>query len=331
MSDVLHDIFLNLSTFTEITRLELSQVSFPTVATFGRVVCAFPALQQLVCRGLQFSTHHFLPHAFPKRASAVRLSTVSLDGDSFDDITNFMATTGIDANLATVHIGTSLFQGQPLGAEVVVSGNLQRLVRTAGVSLRNLELGLVLTGECDISLVRISQLERLNLYFVIDALDVVNDVHYLSRMFSCLTTNVLKRVFIYLDIRSLPLGGVDELKTVLTGLSLNCCSSLDRILALPLFPRLEHVRIEVMDSSGLQVVAQEFWHKVLKSHIPILHRRGILYNKPYYIMPLDTGHYVRRTFWSHWLPIAYSFRQTIDNVSKPSILRARRVAPPSDS
>ncbi|PCH36546.1 hypothetical protein WOLCODRAFT_157252 [Wolfiporia cocos MD-104 SS10] len=48
-------VFLHLATFTPITKLTLNDVAFPSVAVFGRLVCALSRLEQMFLFGVSFS------------------------------------------------------------------------------------------------------------------------------------------------------------------------------------------------------------------------------------------------------------------------------------
>lgn len=149
--DMPPDLFENLSTFTEITWLDLHDVTFPSIATFGRLVCALPALDELGCDGVRFVTHHFNPAAFLRRAGSRRLGEITLydlDSTSSDDITGFFLS--MDTSFHTINLGMNYpatVHSLPLRPTNFASGNLQRFIWTAGASLENLYLNLDPGGE----------------------------------------------------------------------------------------------------------------------------------------------------------------------------------------
>ncbi|KZT01631.1 uncharacterized protein LAESUDRAFT_611880, partial [Laetiporus sulphureus 93-53] len=53
------DVFLHLSGFSSVTRLHLSDVTFPSITVFGRLVCALPRLVALTCEDLEFTQDQF--------------------------------------------------------------------------------------------------------------------------------------------------------------------------------------------------------------------------------------------------------------------------------
>lgn len=149
--DMPPDLFENLSTFTGITQLALYDVTFPSIATFGRLVCALPALDWVACDGVRFVTHHFNPAAFSRRAGSRKLGVITLrdlDSTSSDDITGFFLS--MDTSFHTIDLGMNwpaTVHYLPLRPTNFTSGNLQRFIWTAGASLESLYLNLAPGGE----------------------------------------------------------------------------------------------------------------------------------------------------------------------------------------
>lgn len=146
------DIFRNLAAFTSITSLQLRSITFPNVTTFGRLVCALPNLDWLYCHsGVRFLTHHLHRQAFPRRTSKMNLTTVFLtERASVNDIITFFMSIDACSTLVTIILGHF---NEPLSAEDLGSKSLQSFLQSAGSSLRNLQLSLMLGGRClDLSL-----------------------------------------------------------------------------------------------------------------------------------------------------------------------------------
>lgn len=165
------DVFRSLATFTGITWLYLHDVKFPSIATFGRLVCALPTLEWLYlglyCDKVRIETRR----AFPRWAGATQLSRVSfddMDGAFLNDISGFLVSMGISAKLTKIELAaveTNLGPGKPLRPEDFQPGNVQHLVQSAGASLRRLQLHLVPGGEPYSPLLDIKSSEQSHPYF----------------------------------------------------------------------------------------------------------------------------------------------------------------------
>lgn len=102
MRDMRPDTFLDLTTFTSITFLYLHHVTFPNIATFGRLLYALPKLAELQCSGLRWSTHGFDQATFPRRGEPkLGLRFIKLeDSTPLDGIAEFFAMSHFCVDLA---------------------------------------------------------------------------------------------------------------------------------------------------------------------------------------------------------------------------------------
>ncbi|KAF9801815.1 hypothetical protein IEO21_10029 [Rhodonia placenta] len=128
--------------------LHLSGVTFPSVTTFARLLCAFPALETL-----QFmSTCTFVKHGFDLRDIPAHsgvpsgLVAVELEFDfdtrsdprSVADLVDLFVATGISDRLRHIHVRPS--PGPLLRVTTESDVSLNRLVRHCGHSLHHLDL-----------------------------------------------------------------------------------------------------------------------------------------------------------------------------------------------
>lgn len=88
-----YNTFLFFSAFTSVTRLGLIEVTFPTVLTFGRLVCSLPNLVHLRCRSLKFMTPTFDAEKF--HVPHTKLTVLTTDGGGLNAIIDFLTTTRV--------------------------------------------------------------------------------------------------------------------------------------------------------------------------------------------------------------------------------------------
>jgi len=137
VGDIRADSFLDLSTFSTITRLVLMDVTFPTVVTFGHLVCSFGNLQELQCFRLFYLAPHPDIHVFPTFAARRKLKSLSSWRSDDTGIIAFLVATKIVANLEDIN--TNGYQPFDISSDVVPSAAYQYLVHAAS-SLRRLRL-----------------------------------------------------------------------------------------------------------------------------------------------------------------------------------------------
>lgn len=105
---------------------------FPNVATFGRLILAFPSIQSLEYLRLGFMDHRFDPRTFPNRASGMKLSRLHLWGPPSPHIVNFFVITGIIANIHELYLGSDT----PFKVGDAKESDVQRLLQGLATSLR---------------------------------------------------------------------------------------------------------------------------------------------------------------------------------------------------
>jgi len=107
VGDTHPDIFRDLATWEGITYLNLCNVNFPTIATFGRLVFSLRGLKILDCTNVRFATQNFNAHLFPQRIiNCAKLAQLKIGWGTHSvlDIVRFFSSTGASAKLCEVHL-----------------------------------------------------------------------------------------------------------------------------------------------------------------------------------------------------------------------------------
>ncbi|KAF9810333.1 hypothetical protein IEO21_06992 [Rhodonia placenta] len=130
------------SPWSNITALTLIDVILPTAATFGRLLCAFPALKRLkIVRHFMFSEHGFNLSDVPMLS---KLTKIVLDEDfllwsdpqSVHDLVDLLIQSGASRRLEGIDVWLS--PSSRVGTSIDIA--LNRLVTHAGQSLKYLRL-----------------------------------------------------------------------------------------------------------------------------------------------------------------------------------------------
>ncbi|KZT04992.1 uncharacterized protein LAESUDRAFT_782203, partial [Laetiporus sulphureus 93-53] len=74
------DLFLHLSVFSSVKRLDLRDITFPSLTVFGHVIYALPGLIMLSCSGLRFIHNDFNHMAFDAHRDRMKITELHLDG-----------------------------------------------------------------------------------------------------------------------------------------------------------------------------------------------------------------------------------------------------------
>lgn len=284
-ADVHLHIFLDLSLWDSITHLALGNIVFPTVSTFGHLICALANLRRLQCGGLAFSEHHFDIGTFRKRTPSMKLSRLDLyDSSSLIDIVNFFAVTEAGANINTLLLGDDW---NCAGVENIQDLGIQHLLQVTGTSLHELQLGVILAPEQRPS-VRGSGIEyqetyldfghnpgikKLHLMCQVKAEDA--DFGWVARSLSRITSHGVLWVDLYFNLQTI--HSSRQINAIMTRLHHDCLSRIDAVFSLPAFVRLEKVHFELWISKTCRhVIDHTTWLEITASALPLLERRGIL-------------------------------------------------------
>ncbi|KAF9803650.1 hypothetical protein IEO21_09599 [Rhodonia placenta] len=181
-----YNTFLFFSAFTSVTRLGLIEVTFPTVLTFGRLVCSLPNLVHLRCRSLKFMTPTFDAEKF--HVPHTKLTVLTTDGGGLTAIIDFLTTTRVASTLRNISLGSD----ETVCASEAEAIAIVRLLECAGVVLQTVALRL----EPDLDTVPGSSTSPL---WLLEGVANINPLHTLQR---ALLQNVsLKEILL-----SAPLG-----------------------------------------------------------------------------------------------------------------------------
>ncbi|OSX56827.1 hypothetical protein POSPLADRAFT_1158987 [Postia placenta MAD-698-R-SB12] len=131
-----YNTFLFFSAFTSVTRLGLIEVTFPTVLTFGRLVCSLPNLVHLRCRSLKFMTPTFDAEKF--HVPHTKLTVLTTDGGGLTAIIDFLTTTRVASTLRNISLGSD----ETVCASEAEAIAIVRLLECAGVVLQTVALRL---------------------------------------------------------------------------------------------------------------------------------------------------------------------------------------------
>ncbi|CCL98465.1 uncharacterized protein FIBRA_00463 [Fibroporia radiculosa] len=132
-------------TFESLTRLTLVKVEFPSAIVFGRLICSFPHLTSLTCHSLKLKTTAFVQgRVLPPNGFAL----TRVDLHNADDVVEFLVVSLISAAFQHVRwVDPRCLVVDP--TRNVSTNGLQRLLRSAGTSLRAVDLtyGLLSDGD----------------------------------------------------------------------------------------------------------------------------------------------------------------------------------------
>ncbi|EED85482.1 predicted protein [Postia placenta Mad-698-R] len=265
--------------------LQLGNVTFPSVTTFARLLCALPALESLELLG----SCAFVKHGFDLRSVPTDLGLPSQLADvdfgrhseprSVDDLVGFFISTCLTTNLRRI----TWFMSPILWVTTKSDAALDRLVKYSAQSLhhRSLQCALydpdewpVLENHSTASYFNVSSatcLEHLDLtvQFIHDNTSRLCDpvVKILSQVASA-HISTIRVCFWPWDHLGAELD--EELGKVLAGLP-----QLDAVFSRPIFNNLTDVHVHIRTPYGSNVRDEELAHD-LRLCLPMLDARGIL-------------------------------------------------------
>lgn len=266
--DVHGDVFLHISAFTSIQDLHLSNVVFPSVLTFGRLVCALSGLKVLTCDALTFVQRQLHPSAFPQEIPRPALQTVRIDGCSFDGVASFLIASGLSTGLHTLN----LQMDRALRDQHVHIMDIQALVDTTGSSFYGLAMHAYL-GDPLPNVAKLTRLAHIDVH-----LNVSNqkDRYSLSpEFFSRMASYALYSFIVQFDIEQA--SNAEQVHAVLERLVRECCAPLDALFVLPPFVNLAQACFyAVIVPQYANYVDPHVWDEMMKAHMPLSYAQGIL-------------------------------------------------------
>jgi len=280
MGEIRMDTFLDISTFTSITKLCLYDITFPTAVTFAHLVCSLENLIYLDCHALRFSAPHTNPLVFPTCIRTINLRTVEIGDCPLVDIVNFFLT----AKIAD-HIERAVLRGlhQPSDIDESAAYGINYLLKSLQL-LHDLSFHVDLSHEPTnpmeslvgrhIFLGQSSNLETLQISYSIGA--EYSDYHWLADTLSRITCDSIRTIQLWAHWRGGSGRDSDEARYhgFISGLDAESCAHLERAFALPVFAKLEAVAFIpcLGEHSALQIA----WADTVQSRFPQLYSRGIL-------------------------------------------------------
>jgi len=272
------DTFLDISIFTSITSLHLSDVTFPTAVTFAHLVCSFQNIAGLYCSKLRFSTPHTNPLVFPTCTRTITLRKLSIDDCPMVDIIDFLLATKIGDHVERIELSGV---GQPSNIDESVAYRVNSLLKNLQ-SLRDFDFYVDLSHESKqlaetvadhpLFLGQSSKLETLHIICLISA--EYSDYHWLADTLSRITCDSIRMIWLRVNWTGRYETNEARYNEVIAGLHPESCTHLERVFALPVFAKLEAV---VFSSyfGGSEAVGLS-WRETLQSRFPKLYSRGIL-------------------------------------------------------
>jgi len=276
--------FLDISTFSSLTNLNLHMITFPNVATFGHLVCSFVNLKDLWCSHLTFLAHHPNPLVFPNCAPRMQLHKFSIVHAPIFDIAHFLTVTKISTTINTMRVGWDF--GYSFVKPYYASG-LQHLLRGT-TSLRDVQLELVLGTNLDgdtferclaqgLDLSHNRELQSLRLIVYLDQEDA--DLRWMAEVLSRVISDAIHRIQIEFTCRT-PIE-VSLLDIATKCLKADKCTLVEEAFMLPVFAELNLVEFEL----GGHAENHAVWSKTIADCFPRLYERGILFPKVRFHLP----------------------------------------------
>ncbi|CCM05325.1 uncharacterized protein FIBRA_07539 [Fibroporia radiculosa] len=261
-------VFMHVgATFQSVATLVLFEVGFPSVAVFGRLVCALPRLSSLMCWALDFRTSGFIAGSvrMPKRCALTRLVL----GYSPDVVDLFVLTS----------IGTGLQRLALYDCDPEQRDAYQILLSTAGPSLSSIiiDLGAGVRDWKDLPLDFNSAVNLQTLCLNVDANGLVRHSAWLLAVLSATPRSKLSEIRVASYERIPGQTSLAELFRALDGLH---CTQIDHLLSGSQSPALRAVVFEFLVPIHLEdiekVPSEQVWREHLVSWFPKMHARGIL-------------------------------------------------------
>jgi len=286
------DVLLHLSAFNSVTLFMLSRITFPSMQTFGRVICALPSLQTLVGKNLVFTTFVYDAEFF-RKCRPKKLTRINLDGTGMRDTIDFLLATCIAENLERIELGPL----HPILMQDVEALGVQRLLRAAGPSLEILNITLVgdeLQSPANSAITSQHLFEAPDDYNIREGsvLDLAHNIHLVSvslqtplrertdytwihHLLSKIASKKLYAVSVAFDVRAAQDEDIDD--RVLYLFSLDQYSELDALLTAPSFSSLQVISFDLWVTADGVMPDQESWAERVRLRLPRLDVQGNLF------------------------------------------------------
>jgi len=277
--DMHADLFLHLATWAAITYLDLNNISFPTVATFGRLIFSLPNLEQLKCIDVSFAKTNFDPSVFsPYAVNRSKLWRIELiqSYESHCAIVDYLIGTGIGAKLREFrcnHHSHAIDSAEALRNCQLATATVYKLAVVAKASA---EREITRAHAFDFS--RNRKLGQLKLLLIVD--EPFIDYDWLFRSLATIESGTLYNVYLAFDTRSLedPRG----IRAILDYFSHDICTRIDKLLSRLHFARtLQDVAFSLITSPTPLVSHRLLWSETLQARFPRLRERGIFRTEVY--------------------------------------------------
>ncbi|PCH35541.1 hypothetical protein WOLCODRAFT_166318 [Wolfiporia cocos MD-104 SS10] len=291
-------VFLHLSTFTSITFLTLKDVTFPSIAVFGRLTCALSGLEWLSLLGVSFSDAR-VPIPLGRRwATPPDLRQVQVDRSRSPSSSDMLRALVATKMVACCRVLISYVDSDIL-LDYIRDSSLQQALYCAGDSLRALHLGLyhslpeakldcadaevlVDTGIC---LSHNTSLSLLEINTSLRRPMNPNHLIWLSRLISHVSTTSIEEIRVVFEEDDSPDDTsfliIQDIIDDTVGLLdvLRQCASLDDILSASDYTSLETVKFSIRTRFGIWDPTRDElapWIRSVSRIFPKLHVRGIL-------------------------------------------------------
>ncbi|PCH39618.1 hypothetical protein WOLCODRAFT_21547 [Wolfiporia cocos MD-104 SS10] len=307
------NIFLHLSAFATVSQLELHDVVFPSIATFGRLVCALTGLTDLCLSGVSFSDARTSVPSQKRWATPEKLHHIRIDWSRSPNVSDTLrALSATQAAEHCQHISPMSAGDIPLCC--IQDSSLQKVFDSAGDSLRELWLDLRHSlPEASLDDVHAQELVDAHMNVShntgLQALNIRTNLRrpkmhprhllWLPRLISHVPNTSIREVNVMFETNGdLPDGSLrliyEDIVEDAIGLSqaLRECAELDNVLSSAHYSSLASVAFAVrLRSEAIypNKTKSERWTKSVSRLFPKLHKRGILRAEIYDMMEVPAS------------------------------------------
>ncbi|KZT04982.1 uncharacterized protein LAESUDRAFT_813848 [Laetiporus sulphureus 93-53] len=280
------DIFVHLSAFS-VTRLDLHDVTFPSVTIFGRLVCALPCLVELECDNMDFTHDQFHRDTFGLYRNRVTIRSLWLEYPPLESekLMDFLAHPCISS-----HLQRCIFRYDHFYHHGRFKGEFQRLLNAASGSLSELQLLLEL-GQSErqtdtevsaaersvLSLAHNISLQRL--WLCLKNIPQDSDLDSFGQALLSIESNQLREIVIVFIWLSSPTEIIEKVKNMFRNHESAHHEEMDNYLSSDPFRTLSKVEFAlsaVLDSVEAITAVEEQWKQIFAPLFPRLTERGIL-------------------------------------------------------
>ncbi|PCH36654.1 hypothetical protein WOLCODRAFT_157358 [Wolfiporia cocos MD-104 SS10] len=286
-------IFFYLSAFSSLTALRLSDVTFPKVREFGRLVCALPSLVRLRCENLLFtSTAPCASLATTRSPPSVRLTDLAIfsvketasNVEANKSLVEHLCAAGVVAHLQRFDL--SVCASSDSKYLDVYREPLHKLLKQCGRSLHHLKLSLDARPDKDVEadaisdtivsvfdLVHFGSLETV----VLKALNFeMVGYAWMRRILEPYVSKNLREVSIVVDRPRYSENAKKNLQRTVSALGEDMCRQLNELFSNKDYEKLHHVDF-VFSTDPTRVIPDATrWSSLLKAEMPKLNERGVL-------------------------------------------------------